>query len=88
MCPECEATLLAEATVCPHCGKSRPACIVCHHPIEFSDSILVCPHCRGQAHRIHFLEYLKVKGTCPNCQRELDGFELIQKTGPSSSDDE
>lgn len=87
MCPECEATILAEAIICPHCGSTRPTCMVCHHPIEFDDSVLLCPHCQGQAHRIHILEYLKVKGSCPNCQADLDEYELIPKMSLESTDE-
>jgi Zn finger protein HypA/HybF involved in hydrogenase expression len=87
MCPECEATILAEATICPHCGSPRPICMVCHHPIEFADAVLICPHCQGQAHRIHILEYLKVKGSCPNCQADLDEFELIPKMNLDEPDE-
>ena len=78
MCPECEATILAETTVCPHCGSPQPVCIVCHNSIVPLDSTLSCPQCRGRAHRIHFLEYLKVKGVCPRCKTELDSHELIE----------
>ena len=88
MCLHCEATILAEATICPHCGSSRPICMVCHLPIEFADSVLICPYCEGQAHRIHILEYLKVKGSCPNCQADLDEFELIPRMSLDSIDEE
>lgn len=80
MCPECEATILAEATVCPHCNSPQPVCTVCNNSIVPLDSTLSCPHCGGRAHRIHFLEYLKVKGTCPNCRANLDPHELIDDT--------
>lgn len=78
MCPECEATIQADEAVCPHCGSSRPICTVCHQTIEYGESILLCPHCNARAHRVHLLEYLKVKGTCPNCQADLDEFELLE----------
>jgi len=78
ICPKCEATIHAEETVCPHCGSSRPICSVCHHTIEYGESVLSCPHCDARAHRVHILEYLKVKGTCPNCQEDLDEYELIE----------
>jgi hypothetical protein len=77
MCPECEATILAETNVCPHCGAPQPVCIVCQNSVVPIDSTLSCPHCRGRAHRIHFLEYLKVKGICPQCKVDLDPHELI-----------
>jgi hypothetical protein len=84
VCPTCEATILAEASVCPHCGTPRPICMVCQHPLRFTDSSLQCPYCQGLAHRVHFLEYLKVKGTCPNCHADLDEHELIPTMNPSS----
>ncbi len=86
MCPECEATILAEAKVCPHCGNPRPICMVCQLPIQYGDSVLICPHCKGQAHRVHLLEYLKVKGSCPNCQTDLDQHELVAKANLNSSE--
>lgn len=79
MCPVCEATILADAKVCPHCGSSQPICIVCSMPITHIDSTLSCPHCETSAHRIHFLEYLKVKASCPNCHNKLDAHELVEK---------
>ncbi|MFX1581169.1 MAG: hypothetical protein ACFFCJ_03015 [Promethearchaeota archaeon] len=77
MCAECEATILAEATICPHCNAPQPVCIVCQSSLVPLDSTLRCPHCHGRAHRIHFLEFLKVKGVCPNCNEDLDPHELI-----------
>lgn len=77
MCTNCEATILAEAIICPHCGESRPICMVCHVPYSPTDSLLICPYCHSGAHRSHILEYLKVKGTCPNCQANLDSRDLI-----------
>jgi len=78
MCPECEATIQADEVVCPHCGTPQPICSVCQHSIKHGETILICPHCNSQAHRLHILEYLKVKGTCPNCEEDLDEFELLE----------
>ena len=78
MCPECEATIQADEVVCPHCGTPQPICSVCHQTIEYGESVLSCPHCGARAHRVHILEYLKVKGICPSCQEDLDEHELIE----------
>ena len=77
ICPECGATILAETIVCPHCDSPQPVCIVCDNSLVPLDSTLSCPQCRGRAHRIHFLEFLKVKGVCPRCNTDLDPHELI-----------
>lgn len=78
MCSECDATIHTNEAVCPHCGTPQPICSVCQHSIKYGESILICPHCNCQAHRVHILEYLKVKGTCPNCQEDLDEHELLE----------
>ena len=78
MCTECEATIHADEAVCPHCGTPQPICSVCQHSIKHGESILICPRCNSQAHRVHILEYLKVKGTCPNCEEDLDEYELLE----------
>ncbi len=85
MCSECEATILAETTVCPHCNSPQPVCIVCNNSIVPIDATLSCPQCRGRAHRIHFLEYLKVKGVCPRCKTDLDPHELIDDSQSETS---
>lgn len=85
MCTECEATILADAKGCPHCGRPRPVCIVCSSMITHVDSVLSCPHCNGRAHRIHFLEYIKVKGACPYCRVDLDSQDLVDPAQRSLS---
>ncbi|MFX0168655.1 MAG: hypothetical protein ACFE89_04765 [Candidatus Hodarchaeota archaeon] len=85
MCPECEATILAHVTVCPHCNTSRPICMICRYPFPLDAVALACPNCGGLAHRVHILEYLKGKGVCPNCQQTLDVQDLVeQRVGATS----
>lgn len=47
-------------------------CIVCKLSIHTSDELLECPHCFMRAHETHLLEWLKVKGMCPNCRTRID----------------
>jgi Zn finger protein HypA/HybF involved in hydrogenase expression len=85
MCTNCEATILAHASVCPHCHQPRPVCMVCKFYFPQNAPALACPHCGGIAHRVHFLEHLKVKGTCPNCRQSLDSHDLVeQRVGTTS----
>ncbi|MDO8057039.1 MAG: hypothetical protein Q6361_09285 [Candidatus Hermodarchaeota archaeon] len=86
MCPNCEATILAQASVCPHCNQPRPICMICKFYFPHNAPALACPHCGGIAHRVHFLEHLKVKGTCPNCHRDLDPHELVEHRVGSSTE--
>ena len=46
-------------------------CPVCKGVIAPSDSKIQCPACKIEAHRDHFLEYLKIHGTCPSCKKRL-----------------
>jgi DNA-directed RNA polymerase subunit RPC12/RpoP len=33
--------------------------------------VIQCPACNVRAHKDHFLEYLKIHGTCPKCNKRL-----------------
>jgi predicted RNA-binding Zn-ribbon protein involved in translation (DUF1610 family) len=52
-------------------------CIICNLIIGENDEITKCPYCSGLAHRDHMLEYIKVKGQCPSCGKELKRYELV-----------
>lgn len=52
--------------------KEKPGeCMVCHSPVLKKDDVITCPHCGGVAHRVHMLEWLHVKGTCPACHQPI-----------------
>ncbi|MBY8994779.1 MAG: E3 ubiquitin protein ligase [Candidatus Heimdallarchaeota archaeon] len=46
-------------------------CIVCKRPISKNERIVSCPHCSKTAHYSHFIEWVKVQGSCPNCNNRL-----------------
>jgi len=46
-------------------------CPVCKGVIKPTDTKIRCPACHVEAHKDHFLEYLKIHGTCPNCGKRL-----------------
>lgn len=47
-------------------------CMVCNLIINPSqEEICHCPHCNYPAHYIHLVEWIKIKGKCPNCKREI-----------------
>ncbi|MHA1311439.1 MAG: hypothetical protein ACTSWR_06325 [Candidatus Helarchaeota archaeon] len=46
-------------------------CPVCKGIIKPGDVKIKCPACGVVAHKDHFLEYLKIHGTCPSCGKRL-----------------
>ncbi len=46
-------------------------CLVCRRQIRKGERIVVCPYCSKAAHYSHFVEWVKVQGSCPNCHKNL-----------------
>ncbi|MDD1779404.1 MAG: hypothetical protein LUQ65_14675, partial [Candidatus Helarchaeota archaeon] len=47
-------------------------CMVCNLIINPSqEEVCHCPHCNYPAHYVHLVEWIKIKGKCPNCKREI-----------------
>ena len=47
-------------------------CMVCNLFINPArEEVVHCPYCNQPAHYIHLIEWIKVKGKCPNCKREI-----------------
>jgi len=51
-------------------------CIVCSSEIYEFETKIFCPYCGVPSHREHILEWVKIKGTCPNCNRKLSIRDL------------
>ncbi|MHA1244823.1 MAG: PHD finger domain-containing protein [Candidatus Heimdallarchaeota archaeon] len=51
-------------------------CIVCKRPIKAGSRIIGCPDCRKMAHYSHFVEWVKVQGSCPSCFANLKVADL------------
>ncbi|MHA1301796.1 MAG: hypothetical protein ACTSO9_20440 [Candidatus Helarchaeota archaeon] len=51
----------------------KEKCIVCALPINEDDESpkVYCPHCRNPAHKNHILDWIKLRGTCPICRKNL-----------------
>ncbi len=56
--------------------KLKPIrCIVCNLTINpAKEELIYCPYCNSPAHRAHLIEWVKIKGACPNCKREIKMF--------------
>ncbi|NHJ40386.1 MAG: E3 ubiquitin protein ligase [Asgard group archaeon] len=46
-------------------------CIVCRRLIKKGENYVTCPNCQKNAHYSHMVEWIKVQGTCPNCNTRL-----------------
>ncbi len=75
-CYWCGELTLAVEEKCSSCKEKIPWCSVCNNPIQHGEDAKVCPKCNNPAHKPHFLEYLRTKGTCPACGSKIKGKAL------------
>ena len=54
-----------------HLGEKIGICIVCQLPMYELEELIKCPTCFTLAHKSDFLEWIKIKGTCPSCGASL-----------------
>jgi len=64
-------TSVSGGKFCPNCGVEHQICPICRKPVWYGEKILECPFCKMIAHAPHLLEWLRVRGTCPNCRKKL-----------------
>lgn len=69
-CSVCGAPVLG-GKFCSNCGTEHHICLICRKPVLYGEQVLECPFCKIKAHAPHLLEWLRVKGTCPNCRAKL-----------------
>ena len=60
-----------EGNYCSFCGTAFHTCPICRKHIWQGEQVIECPMCGTVAHTPHILEWLRVKGTCPNCREKL-----------------
>jgi hypothetical protein len=46
-------------------------CTVCKRQIRKGETYVNCPYCQKPAHYAHIVEWIKVQGSCPNCNKRL-----------------
>jgi hypothetical protein len=54
-------------------------CLVCDLELHSSDVLAWCPHCSNAFHKVHVLEWIKIRKCCPACQERLDKKELAER---------
>jgi len=52
-------------------SETPETCPICKSGISAKDATIQCPSCSVKAHKDHFLEYIKIHGTCPKCGKRL-----------------
>lgn len=72
-CMSCGA--IAKRFPCETCGEGTQ-CTTCKLNIGQGQDTLHCPYCKKLSHSKHLLEWLKIKGECPNCKEKLNPDEL------------
>ncbi|MCK4844622.1 MAG: hypothetical protein KAS95_03015 [Candidatus Heimdallarchaeota archaeon] len=70
-CPYCSHQNSHGTSECSHCGKELTKCYICGISIERKDEITVCLDCGNIFHYNHYMTWLKLKGMCPICKKEV-----------------
>ncbi len=73
-CPFCHHLNYNDALICISCKNEFQRCKICHKPI--GEDIVFCPSCNAAYHKDEFLEWLKVKACCKECNSEIDIWEF------------
>mgnify|MGYP000100088845 CR=1 FL=1 len=71
-CPVCQNKLYEQEV-------AKITCVVCGLEIksdEKPENLIKCPNCGTLAHREHYLEYIKISKTCPECKKEFSTKEI------------
>lgn len=55
---------------CSECGKGQQ-CSVCKLNLGDGEERIGCPSCDTPAHAKHLQEWVRIKGTCPNCREKV-----------------
>jgi len=79
VCKKCGKQLKRKGQVCPDCEKKELTCVVCKLPIKPGSMIGFCSHCEARGHLDHFQEWVKVKGKCPKCKKELHVSGIVSQ---------
>ncbi|MGC9781011.1 MAG: hypothetical protein HZR80_17335 [Candidatus Heimdallarchaeota archaeon] len=76
-CFWCGYPLDMHSEFCSDCGKRKLRCIVCKLPISFGDDVGKCSLCESIGHFTHLFEWIKTKGFCPHCLRNIPTQAII-----------
>lgn len=75
ICPSCNHNNPYYRMTCKICSNEFPICNICKERIS-GTKLVNCPFCNTSYHKNEFLEWLKIKASCPNCKKQLDLWEF------------
>ena len=73
-CPNCQLRLPQHTTHCMNCDATFNQCEICKFPIVGLDEQIECPNCLSFFHKREFLEWIKIRGHCPNCNFKMNQY--------------
>lgn len=77
-CSHCGSAVPENSNFCMFCGEAISGrCSVCNLEIISGDKVVKCPYCGALSHRVHLLEWIKVRGYCPNCKEKLSQLDFL-----------
>ncbi len=78
-------TIKEEADKLCTCGSETVICSVCKLPLTYGITWAECPHCNWKAHQDHLREWIKMKGTCPVCKKNVSRDDLLVNNNKNGS---
>ncbi|WXG46740.1 MAG: hypothetical protein WED05_08815 [Candidatus Atabeyarchaeum deiterrae] len=61
-----------------HLPKPKPVgtCLVCDLEMNESEVLACCPHCGNTFHKVHLIEWVHLRKSCPACGKHLEEPEI------------
>ena len=76
-CSVCGEVIKSKDSHCSACNSPKSLCAVCQAPLSPDDTIVRTPCCQSYAHKEHILNWISMKGFCPNCMQKITEVDLI-----------
>ena len=75
-CSTCGEVIKSKDTNCSACNSQRPLCAVCQATLSPDDTVVRTSCCQCYAHKEHIINWISMKGYCPNCLQKIKESDL------------